>query len=389
MANFLRQTFVDKSRNMQVGSAYLPDDFKFEGNIIDQWQHDLVPFTTIAKAAAADESIILFSGSRQMFEDYTNPMAKAIIAQDSNTIKGSLKDFMDAESYLAEFAAGLVGNKVEPLKVAHLPSFYGEHLNDFEQLFADYFQSHKIDVNVQIKMLSNFVDAKVMEFRTMIGAKEAYVLAGIDYRGMEFCNEMGGMNGLFGALLKGKQRGKGGFGYTEGAEEIQWGFERSYACIFFPEKRAEAQEAFINFVQSYIPDEALMKQYFALVEQRYQANLMRALQLAGMAQQMQMQANLFAQQTAMNISRQMSSISDGIMDSWNQKLAAESRMSQNFSEAIRGVNTYTDTNGKTFEFSNQADHVYTNQYGDHIGVSGTALDDETVSKLNWTEVHKK
>ena len=132
-----------------------------------------------------------------------------------------------------------------------------------------------------------------------------------------------------------------------------------------------------------------MKQYFALIEQRYQANLMRALQLAGMAQQMQMQANLFAQQTAMNISRQMSSISDGIMDSWNQKLAAESRMSQNFSEAIRGVNTYTDTNGKDFEFSNHADHVYTNQYGDHIGVSGTALDDETVSKLNWTEVHKQ
>lgn len=389
MANYIRQTFVDKSRNMAVGSASLRDDFKFEGNIIDQWQHDLVPFTTIAKAATTDESIILFSGSRQMFEDYTNPMAKAIIAKDSNTIKSGLQDFKDPESYLAQLAADLVQNEVEPIKEAHLPSFYGEHLEDYARLFADYFESHKIDINVRIKMLSNYVDSKVMEFRTTVGGKEAYIMVGIDYRGMEFCNELGGMNGLVGALLKGKRRGNGGFGYTQGAEEIQWGFERSYACIYFPEYKAEAQEAFITFVQSYIPDEGLMRQFYNLVEQRYQANLMRAMQLAGMAQQMQMQANLFAQQTAMNISRQMSSISDGIMDSWNQKMAADSRISQNFSEAIRGVNTYRDTNGKEFEFSNQADHVYTNQYGDHIGVSGNALDNEIISRLNWTEVNKK
>ena len=74
------------------------------------------------------------------------------------------------------------------------------------------------------------------------------------------------------------------------------------------------------------------------------------------------------------------------MDSWNKKMASDSRISANYSEAIRGVNTYTGVDGRPVEVSVTADHVYQNRYGETFGVSGTALDQETLTKINWTEI---
>ena len=79
-------------------------------------------------------------------------------------------------------------------------------------------------------------------------------------------------------------------------------------------------------------------------------------------------------------------MSAGIMDSWDKKMASDSRISANYSEAIRGVNTYQTTSGRPVEVSVTADHVYENRYGDVYGVSGTAPDQETLNRLNWTEL---
>ena len=108
-----------------------------------------------------------------------------------------------------------------------------------------------------------------------------------------------------------------------------------------------------------------------------------------MAQQMHMQTIRMQQQTSQMIANNSRQVSAGIMDSWNKKQAAQSRMSDNYSEAIRGVNTYMTPMGGTVEMSVGADHVYQNKYGDTIGVSGNAIDPEITSKLNWTELDKK
>ena len=77
------------------------------------------------------------------------------------------------------------------------------------------------------------------------------------------------------------------------------------------------------------------------------------------------------------------------MDSWEKRSASQSRMSANYSEAVRGVNTYTMPTGRTVECDVTADHVYQNRYGDTIGVSGRAVDPEVAAKLDWTELNKK
>ena len=88
------------------------------------------------------------------------------------------------------------------------------------------------------------------------------------------------------------------------------------------------------------------------------------------------------------IAQNSAEISAGLMDSWNKKMASESHISRNFSEAVRGVNTYQTTDGRPVDVDVTADHVYQNNYGDVYGVSGTAPDQELLNKLNWREIRR-
>ena len=134
---------------------------------------------------------------------------------------------------------------------------------------------------------------------------------------------------------------------------------------------------------------ALTKQESALVEQMFQTRVMEAQGYAAQAQQMRMQAMQRQMEVSRQIARDSAEISAGIMDSWEKRSTSQSRMSANYSEAVRGVNTYTTPTGRTVECDVTADYVYQNRYGDTIGVSGRAVDPEVAAKLDWTELNKK
>ena len=155
------------------------------------------------------------------------------------------------------------------------------------------------------------------------------------------------------------------------------------------EKEQEATEIFLRFVGSLTPDPALERQESALVEQMYRQRVMEAQGYAMQAQQMRMQTMQRQQELSRQIAQNNAEISAGIMDSWEKRSASQSRMSANYSEAVRGVNAYATPSGRTVECSVTADHVYQNRYGDTIGVSGTAVDPEVAAKLDWTELNKK
>ena len=101
-----------------------------------------------------------------------------------------------------------------------------------------------------------------------------------------------------------------------------------------------------------------------------------------------MQLQQMQRKTSQMIADNARHASDGLMDSWNKKMSSDSRISQARSEAIRGVDVYQNSYGQNVDVSVSADHVYQNQYGDVYGVSGNAPDQETLNKLNWTELKK-
>ena len=170
---------------------------------------------------------------------------------------------------------------------------------------------------------------------------------------------------------------------------ISWGTERLYFMAAPIEQEKAATEAFLRFVGSITPDPALWKQRSLLIEQKHQTRILEAQQLSNQAMQMQLQAQQRQRELARQIQANSEEISRGIMDSWEKRNASQSRISNNWSQAILGVDTYSTPSGRTVEASVSADHVYQDRYGDIVEVSGNALGDDLVTRLDWTKLNRQ
>lgn len=115
--------------------------------------------------------------------------------------------------------------------------------------------------------------------------------------------------------------------------------------------------------------------YYASQQQEMQN--VQQIQLNGAMQRQQMQM-----QASQNISRSIAQRNDIIMSGWENRSAAQSRMMNNYSEAIRGVNSYTDNYGNKVEASVRYDHVYQN------GNQYVASDVNLEPGPGWTELKK-
>ena len=169
---------------------------------------------------------------------------------------------------------------------------------------------------------------------------------------------------------------------------VRWGYNRMYLCVSDADRENMATEQFLRFVVSFRPDDNLTRKREQAEHQLFMQSLNYSNALAQQARQGQIMAQQRAMETSRMIARNSAEISAGIMDSWNRKMASDTRISQNYSEAVRGVDTYRTTSGRSIEVDVTADHVYENRYGDVYGVSGSAPDQDLLNRLNWTELKK-
>ncbi len=178
-----------------------------------------------------------------------------------------------------------------------------------------------------------------------------------------------------------------GFGHRK-TDQVTFGSYRRYYCVCLKENEVEATPLFLNFVRSIETDPSLLQAEGNAVNQKITQSRQIAAQNQNLAMQKQIQLQQMQRRTSQMIADNARHASDGLMDSWNKKMASDSRISQARSEAIRGVDVYQNSYGQNVDVSVSADHVYQNQYGDVYGVSGNAPDQETLNKLNWTELKK-
>ena len=176
--------------------------------------------------------------------------------------------------------------------------------------------------------------------------------------------------------------------YGKPTEVIEWGSNGLYAVVAPVDKEREAAQIFVQFVGTYHMDPELAERYSALRQQRRQNNLQETIRLHNMAQQSQMQLRQQQQKLAQQLAQNSREISAGIMDSWEKRSAAQSRMSRNYSEAIRGVDSYSTPSGSVIEASVAADHVYQNRYGDVIEVHGPDIDQSLANDLDWIKLSR-
>ena len=417
--------FADAQSGITLASAAIPENFTVSGSLVQKWQSDMVPFTASIQAASPDRSIFLASTSGEFYSYYLNPLLRSAAASVPGAFKTQLRNFMEPDEYLHEYATKMAGVRLQPTARAKLPSAFGADLQGERNRLARFFQDHSINIGVQIAVSTYYCDAFLYRYEAVVKGPRTVFLAGCDYKGVEYydaSNSMafalgGGLGGLLAmgmqsgsskkakAAAKAAAAGKGkdsptgvgsegipfghGKEYGKRVDTIDWGADRLYFMAAPIELEKTATNLFLRFIGSLTPDPALWKRRNLLIEQMYQQRIVEATQLNAQATQMRIDAQRRQADLARQIQANSDEISRGIMDSWEKRTASQSRMSENWSQAIRGVNTWQTSSGRTVEASVTADHVYQNRYGDTIEVSGTALDDELTSRLDWTELRRK
>ena len=424
---YVWKRFADNKTGIVLAEAVVPESFTPEGALYEVWQSDLVPFTAAFQASSPDRSILLSTTSGEMYAWYLNPLLRSFAAQTPNVIKTSFREFIEPDEYLHQYAERTAGIPLIPTARATLPSAYGKDIEGERQRLLQYVESHMINISVRETVVTCYCDAFLYRYEGVSRGRKIVVLAGCDYKGVESYDANGGpagmgllsmglQGGLFGKMMQGNKGkasanaggnrgryspqvsptgvGAGNIPFGHGKEYgkqvdlISWGSERLYFMAAPIEAERAATAAFLRFVGSVAPDPALWKQRSLLIEQKHQSRILEAQQLNNQAVQMQIQAQQRQRELARQLQANSEEISRGIMDSWEKRSASQSRISSNWSQAIRGVDTYSTPSGRTVEASVSADHVYQNRYGDTIEVYGNEPDDELVTRLDWTKLNR-
>lgn len=383
---YVWKRFADNKTGIILAKAVVPESFTPEGNLYEVWQSDLVPFTASFQAASPDRGTVLSTTSGEMYAWYLNPLLRTFAAQTPNVIKTSFREFIEPDEYLHQYAERTAGIPLTPTARAKLPSAYGKDLEGERQRLLQYVESHMINISVRETVSTCYCDAFLYRYEGVSRGRKIVVLAGCDYKGVESYDANGGpagmgllsmglQGGLLGRMMQGNKekaaakaggnRGKNSPGvsptgvgagnipfghgkeYGKQVDLISWGSERLYFMAAPIEAERAATAAFLRFVGSIAPDPALWKQRSLLIEQKHQSRILEAQQLNNQAVQMQIQAQQRQRELARQIQANSEEISRGIMDSWERRSASQSRISSNWSQAIRGVDTYSTPTGRT------------------------------------------
>lgn len=402
MSDNMKQ-FVDAKQNIGLANAVIPDRYIIGGALNQVQNNPRVPFNFSVHAIDQPNGALILALSEEVFTDVRNSFMQEMTKMNPSYNPNIYRKLMDPLAYLQQNAEAVFGGKLTAVASAALPSYNFTNKEESVQRMMNYyntFMMYEAQGGMETKANQISYQGYLVKYEGIKDGKKYTVLGGMDFKGIEpYCPNIGSMQGmmsymsggLFGRNTK-KQNdntpGSNVFGQGKPCDYIEWGAETSYYLVVPEENFHDAGNDYLAFVNSFQVDSNLRAQY----DQARIAILDNGLQMTRMAQGVTQQ-NIFNNQIQQQKLTQMlnqnaQSISAGIMDSWNKKMASDSRISENFSQAIRGVNTYNTTDGRQVEVGVTADHVYQNQHGDVIGVSGNAIDQDVLNKINWTELKK-
>ena len=391
--------FRDPQNNLCAYAA-IPESYLIGSSIVNKIQSEGVPFFITCHAIDTARNIMIFGLTDEMFTTYTNQFIKMSLKSVPNVIWTSIRDFIEPEEYLNQFAQAMCQMPLKATAQSMLPSLIGNNIQQYyDNMMAYYQQAFDIEAQLGTPTYANNSLCRSFLVRyegTTKAGVDSVVLAGMDYKGVEYYTSVSPLSvisplaGLAGGLLKNRKTEKSStqFGHGKPCDAIDWGAANKFIVITPKQYEQEATKDFLQFVATFHMSDNLRQVFNQRVAQRKQMMIQQSQQLQQMAYQSQLNLQRSQQQLQQTLAQNSAAMHNMIMDSWNQKMASDSRISAARSEAIRGVNVYTNSYGQNVDVSVSADHVYQNQHGDVYGVSGNSLDNELLSKLNWTEIKK-
>jgi hypothetical protein len=86
------------------------------------------------------------------------------------------------------------------------------------------------------------------------------------------------------------------------------------------------------------------------------------------------------------IAQAASEMRDDQMRSWEYRQQSQDKISENFSDYIRGVDSYTDSYGQTVKLPSGYDNAWTNSSGEYIVSDSPSYNPNVGSNLNWQQL---
>ena len=370
-----------------LAKMFIPEGWEARGLTLDIYQGIDKPFVAQVLARSKDGSSSVLIRTGEMFLDVLESfdrVSRTDAFSDGKLNKNlplMMRRQLPFSNYMNAFTAkALNGGPLEAVADAHLPSVFGKNPGIAKkQLLAKFDYQKSWDMAYpnpvsEARLLSDREESLLRKYRS----NGRVILVGMDLTSMEYEQNMTSSAAAYGmiGLLAMARKWHGHY--------VVWGSENIYMCMTDAAHENEVTTAYMQMVSSFTFDESIYKKKFQKADEYNQGMLAKN-------QAIQAQVEINRQQLAINQARLQQTIADNsramsdmIMDSWDKKMASDSRISQARSEAIRGVNTYVRTDGTTVEHSVVSDHVYQNQYGDTVGVSGPAIDPSLIP--DWTEI---
>ncbi len=411
-----------------VAAAIVPEAYRREASVNVTWQSEMNPLTAGIRAVSPREDIILISDSREICYDVRSAVMKMSLGLIRTHTDNGTRPYVDAEKYVSGWAEKTVRQPLTAVAKAVLPSPVGMNRSLAEACLDRDIGLYELFMGAQPIVSDKVCEPVLLKYEAVMNGRPIVVFAGAEFEaawlsfrefaGMGQMADMAGkaMTSLFGMKnwfagpgnsspfagffgnagpspasgTTGNPSSSGPSGDTaKHVDFILFGAQRKYLCMAVREKEKEAESVFLQFVSGIRQDPQLDRMEEELLQNKMNQVRAEAAASQAMAQQSQMRLAQLQQQTTRMLAENSRQISAGIMDSWDRRQAAESRISSGFSEAVRGVDTYVTPTGETVEARVSADHVYQNKYGDVINVFGNAPDDSLAARLDWTKLERK
>ena len=438
---------ITTSGGLPVAQAQLPETYELSASLDDRWQSEMVPFTTHIEALSPDHGILIVSDSKQIYHDIRSAGINTIIALVMNHTRSGYEKFPGQDAYFLEKARKVTGSDLVPLGRTLLPVTAIKNAHRETELLQADASRFGTFLEIPPKTGESRCEAVLYQYQWDRNGQKWYVYAGGDWQYAELSyldlggvtNALGGMvssaaeklhidtssgkeftdtlkdvitgkekmtfsdymqGGILGKMRRKKEEQKAAVPEPEPDPEPKpeprtkapvhtlYGTQRTYYCICPAERNKEALSVFLKFAATVTPDPSLASREEQKIQQKLQAIRQQAAMNQQIAINKQIQLRRMQARTSQMIARNSAEASAGLMDSFNKKMASDSRISENYSEAVRGVDTYTNSYGQSVDVSLGADHVYESRYGDVYGVSGTALDRDVLNALDWEEIKK-
>ena len=391
------RTFTDPSTNITLAHAAAPEGSICGGQLSQKAQSDLVPFTFSTHAVSGTKGILMLGFSEELYYDHSNTLAKEMMKNIPGANLAQLRSYTDPEDYFLQLAASVIQSPIELIAETDLPSLSSRNMEASAQRLASLvslFAWGESQGGMECVPGKTVLRNLLYRFKGISpkDGKPCTILCGGDFEGFEVTYPASSMFTMLGGMFRAGNQNTSLQGNEFGHEPCDlciWGSADRFLLITPDDCLEEALKDFGQYVSTWQADASLLKRMDDIRQEKIQTAILQNQMFN--AQTMQNIANnQFQQAKLTNMLRDnAASISQGIMDSWNKKMASDSRSFANYSEAIRGVNTYVGTDGRPVEVSVSADHVYQNPSGTTYGVSGNAVDEDILSRLSWTEIHRR